>query len=161
MQCLIDAVNESELCSQMEQFLPGHQRNMWSCVILTHVITHVLVTQSCPALCNPMDCRLPGSSIHGISQARVLEWVAIFFSRGSSQPRDGTQVSCPAGRRFTTWAIREASRVNWLLFAEWMNDWVKLFYLYYAESSGQFLRVLVLIRIITWLYVIKTQTKFP
>ena len=46
------------------------------------------VTQSCPTLCDPMDCSLPGSSIHGIFQARVLEWVAISFSRGSSRPRD-------------------------------------------------------------------------
>ena len=50
------------------------------------------VTQSCPALCNPMDCSLPGSSVHVIFQARVLEWVAISFSSGSSWPRDRTQV---------------------------------------------------------------------
>ena len=54
-----------------------------------------------------MDCSLPGSSVHGIFQARVLEWVAISFSRGSSQPRDQTQVSCIAGRHFTIWATRE------------------------------------------------------
>ena len=48
----------------------------------------VLVTQSCPTLCDPMDCSLPGSSVPGILQARILEWVAIPFSRGSSQPRD-------------------------------------------------------------------------
>ena len=59
------------------------------------------VAQSCPTLCNPMDCSLPGSSVHGIFQARILEWVAISFSRGSSQPRDQTPVSCIAGRRFT------------------------------------------------------------
>ena len=46
------------------------------------------VAQSCPTLCDPTDCSLPGSSIHGIFQARVLEWVAISFSRGPSQPRD-------------------------------------------------------------------------
>ena len=51
-------------------------------------------------LCYPMDCSLPGSSIHGIFQARVLEWVAISFSRGSSPPRDGTRVSCITGRHF-------------------------------------------------------------
>ena len=50
------------------------------------------VTQSCLTLCDPMDCSLPGSSIHGIFQARVLEWVAPAFSRGSSLPRDRTQV---------------------------------------------------------------------
>ena len=48
------------------------------------------VAQSCPTLCNQMDCSLPGSSIHGISEARILEWIAISFSRGSFQPRDGT-----------------------------------------------------------------------
>ena len=67
------------------------------------------VTQSCPTLCNPMDCSLPGFSIHRIFQARVLEWVAISFSRGSSQPRNQTWVSCIAGRCFTLWATREAN----------------------------------------------------
>ena len=66
--------------------------------------------KSCPTLCNPMGCSLPGSSIHGISQARVLEWVAISFSRGSSWPRGRTQVSHIAGRRFTTWATREINQ---------------------------------------------------
>ena len=68
------------------------------------------VTQSCLTLFDPMDCSLPHSSIHGIFQARVLEWVAISFSRGSSRPREWTQVSCIVGRRFTLWATRE-----WLL----------------------------------------------
>ena len=66
------------------------------------------VAQSCLTLCNPMNCSLPGSSVHGIFQTRVLEWVAISFSRGSSQPRDQTRVSLTAGRRFTVWATREA-----------------------------------------------------
>ena len=59
------------------------------------------VAQSCPTLRDPMDCSLPGSSVHGIFQARVLEWVAISFSKETSQPRDRTQVSRIAGRRFT------------------------------------------------------------
>ena len=63
----------------------------------------VQVAQSCPALCNPMDYR-----VHGILQARTLEWVAFPFSRGSSQPRDRTQVSRIAGRFFTSWATRDA-----------------------------------------------------
>ena len=58
------------------------------------------VAQSCPTLCDPMDCSLPGSSVHGVFQARILEWVAISFSRRPSQPRDWTQVSCIVGRRF-------------------------------------------------------------
>ena len=68
------------------------------------------VTQSWLTLCDPMDYHLPGSSVHGISQARILEWVAIPFSRGSSQPRDGTQVSCIAGGFLTIWATREPLR---------------------------------------------------
>ena len=58
------------------------------------------VVQSCPTLCNPVECSPPGSSVHGILQARILEWVAISFFRGSSRPRDWTQVSCIAGRSF-------------------------------------------------------------
>ena len=56
---------------------------------------------SCLTLCEPMDYSLPGSTVHGISQARILEWVAISFSRGSSWPRDQTHVSCMGGS-FTT-----------------------------------------------------------
>ena len=66
------------------------------------------VTQSCPILWDPMDYSPSGSSVHGIFQARVLEWIAISFSRGSSQPKNQTQVSRIAGRCFTIWAIREA-----------------------------------------------------
>ena len=53
-----------------------------------------LFTQLCPTVCNTTDCSPPGSCAHEISKARILEWVAISSSRGSSQPRDGTQVSC-------------------------------------------------------------------
>ena len=67
-----------------------------------------LVTQSGPTLCGPMDCGPPGSSVHGILQAKILEWGSIPFSRGSSRPRDGTWVSCMAGGFFTIWATREA-----------------------------------------------------
>ena len=70
------------------------------------------VAQLCPTLCNLVDCSPPGSSIHGIFQARILEWVAISFSRGSSRPRDWTQVYCTGGRRFTVWATREVPTLN-------------------------------------------------
>ena len=63
--------------------------------------------------CDPKDCSLPDSSVHGIFQARILEWVAIPLSRGSSQPRDWTRVSCTAGGFFTIWAIREAQCMLW------------------------------------------------
>ena len=74
--------------------------------------TKVEVTQLCPTLCDPMDCSLPGSSVHLISQVRVLEWTAISFSRGSSRSRDQTWVrfdqTCLRGRFFIIWATREA-----------------------------------------------------
>ena len=72
------------------------------------VASEVKVTQSCPTLCYPMDY-----TVHGILQARILKWVAIPFSRGSSQPRDQSQVSCIAGGFFTSWATGEthASKV--------------------------------------------------
>ena len=68
----------------------------------------VSLTQPCLTLCNPSDSSPAGFSVHGILQARILEWVAIPFSRGSSHPRDQTQVSCIVSRFFTSWAIREA-----------------------------------------------------
>ena len=58
----------------------------------------VLVTQSCLTHCAPVDCSPPGSSVHGILQARILEWVAVPISRGSCRARDPTRVSCIAGR---------------------------------------------------------------
>ena len=67
----------------------------------------VLVAQLSPTLCDPMDCSPPGSSVHGILQARTLGWVAVSFFRGSSPLRDRTWVSHIAGN-FTNWATKEA-----------------------------------------------------
>ena len=66
-------------------------------------VSEVKVLQSCPGPCNPVDY-----TVQEILQARILEWVAFLFSRGSSQPRDRTQISLIAGRFFTSWATREA-----------------------------------------------------
>ena len=66
------------------------------------------IVQSCPTLFDPMDCSQSGSSVHGVVQARVLEWVAISFSKGSSRPRDRSWVSHIVGRCFTVRATREA-----------------------------------------------------
>ena len=71
----------------------------------------VLATQSCPTLCNPMDCSLPVSSVQGIFQARLLEWAAMPSSGGSSWLRDPFWASIIAGRLFTIWATRDA--YNW------------------------------------------------
>ena len=76
-------------------------RHDWSDLAHGHINKCVLVAQSCPALCDPVDCSPPGSSVHGILQAKILEWVAMPSSRGSSWPRDQTcisYVSC-IGRR--------------------------------------------------------------
>ena len=62
------------------------------------VCLYVLIPQSCPTLCDAKDCSPPASLVHEISQARILEWAAIPFCRGSSQPRDRIQVSCIAGK---------------------------------------------------------------
>ena len=73
------------------------------------VLVKVSVVQSCLTLCGPMVCSLPDSSVHGILQARILEWVAIPFSRGSSWPRDQTQVSCIADRFFARYLSHQRS----------------------------------------------------
>ena len=73
------------------------------------VLLHVLLAQSCPPLCDLVDCSLPGSSVHGILPVKMLSWVAISFSRGSSQPRDWTPVACIGSRFFAVWATREPS----------------------------------------------------
>ena len=70
----------------------------------------VVSSQLCPTLCGSMDYSLPGNR-HGILQVRILEWVAIHFSRGSSQTLDQTQVSCIAGRFFTIWTTENYSSI--------------------------------------------------
>ena len=75
-----------------------------------YVYVCVLVTWSCPTLCDSMDCSPSGSSVHGILQARILAWVAISSSRASSQPRDGTRVSWIAGVFFTHWVMLRSSQ---------------------------------------------------
>ena len=85
------------------------------CLFLEYVYVCVCVqvAQLCPTLCDPMDCSLPGSSVHRILQARILEQVAIPFYRGSSQPCNRIQVSWDAGKFFTIWATREAFRLEY------------------------------------------------
>ena len=87
----------------------------WTKSIRTLSFCCCLVAQSCLTPWNTMDCRPPGSSVYGISQARILEWVVIFFSRGSSQPRDWTQASCLAGGFFTTEPPGKPPRTMYLL----------------------------------------------
>ena len=76
--------------------------------------------QSCPTLCNPLDCSPPGSSVHGVSQARIQEWVAISSSRGSSQPRDQTCISCLLHWQVDSWPLSHPG----VRFASEPNRWV-------------------------------------
>ena len=94
---------------------------MWSIILLYMC----LVAQSCLTICDLVNCSPSGSSVHGILQARILEWVAISFSRKSSLSRDQTHVSCIAGGLFILWAIRDI---------EWVNNEV-LFY-----STGTYIK---------------------
>ena len=91
----------------------------------------VLVAQSCLTLWNLMDCNPPGSSVHRIFQARILEWIAIPFSRGSSRLRDQTWVPHIVGKFFTIWATRKPKEdivehfswhdcKSWLCFWHWI-----------------------------------------
>ena len=80
--------------------------------ISSHLADCCFVAKLCPTHCNPMDCSLPGFSVHGILQARILEWVAISFSRGSSQPRDQTLISCLLLWQTDSWVAKFASERN-------------------------------------------------
>ena len=80
----------------------------WCCDFHCFLSISSVSAQWCPILCNPLDRCPPGSSVHGILQARILEWIAMPSSRGFSQPRDRTQVYCIAGGFFTIRATREA-----------------------------------------------------
>ena len=88
-------------CTSGSSRVPYSWSLAWRILSITLLACESEVTQLCTTLCDLMDCSLPGSSIHGIFQARVLEWVAISFSRGSSRPRDRSRVSLVAGQWFT------------------------------------------------------------
>ena len=102
----------------------------------------VIVSQLCPTLCDPMDYSLPGSSVRGILQARILEWVTIDFSRGSSQPRDQTWVSHVAGRFFTIWATRVIldmflTTLNLHLYVWCFQEEVQLWFYWTGGGEGE------------------------
>ena len=107
------------------------------------------VAQSCLTVCDPVGCSLPGSSVHRIFQARVLEWIAISFSRGSSWPRDWTHVSRTAGRHFTVWATREALSLSHLqLFS---TPWTAARQDSLSFTLSQSLLIFMIIESVSWL----------
>ena len=119
----------------------------WGGILFILWILFVLcLVAQCPTLCDPMEHSPPGSFVHEILQARILEWVAMPSSRGSSQPRDWTQDSCIAGRFFTIWATREAPCIlfNAQLFILYssrklflLNTHLDIDYKFWLKSSKQ------------------------
>ena len=109
-------------------------------------IVKALVAQSCPALCNSIDCSPPSSCVDGILQARISEWVAIPFSWGSSQPKDQTQVSCIAGWFSTVWATREV----WIVVSEVIQSYPTLCDPMNRSLPGSSIRGIFLARILAW-----------
>ena len=107
-------------CSLSEYNSPAELGNLF---ISGSLKVKVLVTQLCPTLCNPMNCSLPSSSVQGILQARILGWVAILFSRGSSWPRDWTWMSCIADRFFTVWTTKEVLSLERLTLSNVVSEY--------------------------------------
>ena len=105
------------------QHLEVHEGRDHNLSLFLHESVKVLAAQSCPTLCDPMDTSPPGSSVHGLLQARILKWVAIPFSRGSCWPRDWTWVSCIAGGLFTIWAAKEVHDREAQLFPQRFTKW--------------------------------------
>ena len=106
---------DSTLLSHFQNFLKINLFKHMCCAVLC------LVAQFCLTLWDPMDCSLPGPSVHGILQARIQEWVAMHSSRGSSKPRDWTQVSCIAGEFFTIKTI-------FVIYVLWENSFRQWLY---------------------------------
>ena len=94
-------------------YYPHCKEEFLKCKWYFHCFLDQIQSFSCPTLCNPMDCSLPGSSVHGISQARILKWVSISLSWGSFQPKDQSRISCVSciGRKIlyhcATWEVQK------------------------------------------------------
>ena len=137
----------------------------------------VLVAQSCPTLCNPRDCSLPDFSVHGISQARMLEWIAIFFAVGSSPPRnwiyiswmvDGFLTSEPPGKPCTRWeeSVKKGPSMSQLVLYTWWSPWLdheiavnvlKFFYIWDRFCRRETLLLLTLL--LNWKTIVHRRSK--
>ena len=145
-------------CVNMSNFLGGfwNAQQRWTISALKSSVYDVVIKSLSHVwiFCDPMDCSPPDSSVQGIFEARILEWVAISFSRGSSQPRDQNQVSHIAGGFFTSWDTREA-HWHYLLYQRiclrcrrlefnpcvrkipWRREWKSTSEFFRGKSHGQ------------------------
>ena len=127
---------KNSLCTQRSQkYSPSTSSNFIILALKFQSMKWSEVAQSCPTLSNPMGCSPPGFSIHRI-QARILQWVAISFFRGSSQPRDRTQVSRIAGRRFNLLSHQGSPDSNWVLCVVWGRGWGPLLLIWISSFSS-------------------------
>ena len=127
-------LRELSIASQTVRYIYIHiyiyMLNKYICVCVCvyqhiYIVVFCMFAQLCLTLCNPMDCSLRGSSVHGILQAGILECVAILSSRGSSQPRDGTHISCISciGRGILyCWATRKAHLYMYIYTCQKISD---------------------------------------
>ena len=126
-------------CSSADRyFKPRTSGSKCKAAVMQLVCYHSVVAQLCPTLCNPTDCSLPGSSVRGIHQARILKWVVISFSRRSFPPRDRTRVSCIANGLF----VSEQPR----------KPWSQLVLLYFSRYCTVRLKMLSLCLCLPFMY---------
>ena len=100
--------------------------------------------------CHPVDCSPPGFSVYRIFQARIVERIAISFSRGSSRPRNQTKVSCVAGRFFTYWARREAWYIAYLFTMTYIIGNILSVFLWYNQLSMMYFSYYILVSSVCW-----------
>ena len=133
----IEPVSPESPAWQMDPLPLSHQ-GCYTQDIMNAVLC--LVAQLCLTLCDPMDCSLPGSSVHWILHAKIMEWVAMPSSRGFSSPRNRTQVSCTAARFFTSWTPREVP----MLWIE-ADKSLRCYYVVFLETTQSIFMAFTLI----------------
>ena len=100
--------------------------------------------------CDPVDCSPPGSSVYRIFWARIVQWIAISFSRGSSRPRNWTKVFCIAGRFFTYWARREAWYIAYLFTMTYIVGNILSVFLWYNQLAMMYFSYYILVSSVCW-----------
>ena len=132
IKCIKELVSSADAWGPFP--LEAHEETVW--IECQNLSACALSLQSCLNLCNPTDCHPPHYSVHGILQARILEWVAVSFSRGSYWPRDRTWFSCIAGWFFTVWATRVVANGKGQFIPSLKADWYAWTYSLCPQQSG-------------------------